>query len=99
MLARAQAFALKSELDTQDVMPETQAAREALEVSVELVLQKARLEFERRQRCVARVACAAAPCSRLSCGAVICGTGVCGSGVPRARRTRASVRVHATRDP
>jgi hypothetical protein len=33
------------------VAPETQAAREALEVSLELIMHKARAEFERRKRC------------------------------------------------
>lgn len=46
-----QAYTLKKELEGQPVAPETQAAREALEVSLELIMHKARAEFERRKRC------------------------------------------------
>ena len=48
---RRQAYTLKKELEGQPVAPETQAAREALEVSLELIMHKARAEFERRKRC------------------------------------------------
>eukprot|EP00854_Cymbomonas_tetramitiformis_P002998 gene2998-3815_t len=53
--ASAKAYALQKELKERDVVPETQAAREALEVSIELLLHKARLEYERRQRAYAEM--------------------------------------------